>query len=91
MKRKALGKVIHAKPGVIIGKNGITSSILKEIERQFEKKRVIKIKILSPEALSSADFDDLAKRTKSKIRDVRGKTCILQLVKTKSHNLVQNS
>ena len=84
MKRKALGKIIHSKPDVIIGKNGINSSIKKEVERQFEKKKSVKVKILDPEVASRTTFEILAKNTNTKIRDIRGKTCVLQRLKKKS-------
>ena len=44
--RKRVQRAHHSKADVIIGKNGITPSLLKEIDRRLERKEIVKIKIL---------------------------------------------
>ena len=74
-----LKEVYAEKPKLIIGKNGITEAILKEIDRQFNINHVIKIKFLTNFLTDDfqADIDKITKKTKSSLVDKRGKTIIL--------------
>jgi RNA-binding protein YhbY len=45
-KRCAMRRLSEEKPTIRIGKDGVSGEILKEIERQLDKKEMVKIKIL---------------------------------------------
>lgn len=79
--KKEYGKTIHGRADVIIGKNFITENIIEEILRQFEEKYAVKVKFLDlPLELDIKEAaQTLADRTKSKVIDTRGRTCVLYL------------
>jgi len=71
---------------VRIGKNGITDSLVKEISKLLEKKKVIKIKANKNAAQTKAEFKEIIDELMSRIGnitiiEVRGKTAILALNK----------
>ena len=70
--------VISGKPQVRIGKYGITDNLLKEIARYLKKDKVVKVKVLRSFLKGDVHARDLAeevaKRTSSKVIDVRGHT-----------------
>ena len=80
MRRKDLGKIIHGHPHVIVGKHYITETLLEEVKRQLEIHIAIKVKFnYLPEEVNVSDAAKyLAEKSMSKVRDVRGKTCILE-------------
>jgi len=69
-----------AKPTVWVGKEGASPGMLKEISRQLEQKKIVKIQILSS-ALNSECAKDIALKTAQQIGcvlvDVRGHTFLL--------------
>jgi RNA-binding protein len=67
-------------PTIQVGKNGITDQLLKEIEKQLDKNKMVKIKILRT-ALGEEDVKQLAckiaARTEATLVEVRGHTLML--------------
>lgn len=59
-------KAVQLEPSIRIGKNGVTSGILNEIQVLLEKKELVKIKILQG-SLEQSQKEEL-------IREVVGKT-----------------
>ncbi|MGC9780489.1 MAG: YhbY family RNA-binding protein [Candidatus Heimdallarchaeota archaeon] len=81
-KKKLKERVIEEldkKAKVRIGKNGITSSIISEIDKQLALNELIKIRFLNNFLTENLDNDiaKLAKETKSQLLDKRGKTMLL--------------
>ena len=68
------------KPTVWIGKGLVSENIIKEIEKQLEKRETVKVKILKT-ALKEAKVAEIAaevsKRTEAELVEVRGHTFIL--------------
>jgi RNA-binding protein len=69
-----------AKPTVWIGKEGASPRMLNEIFRQLEKRKIVKVQILSS-ALNDKSAKDIALKTAQQIKcvlvDVRGHTFLL--------------
>jgi RNA-binding protein len=69
-----------ARPTVWIGKDGASDEVLKEIEKQLEKNKMVKVKILTS-ALKGDETKRLASRiamqSESSLVDVRGHTFML--------------
>ncbi|MCS7143549.1 MAG: YhbY family RNA-binding protein [Archaeoglobaceae archaeon] len=64
-----------------VGKNGITESLINEINLQLEKRGVIKIKMLKNfDKRNEKDLvvRELAEKLKCKVRDVRGYVITLE-------------
>ncbi len=81
-KKKLKERVIEEldkKAKVRIGKNGITSSIISEIDKQLALNELIKIRFLNNFLTENLDNDiaKLAKETKSQLLDKSGKTMLL--------------
>ncbi len=78
--KEILNQVIHGRVHVHIGKAGLTNGIINQIDNQYKKKRIIKIRFLSMENFESVKeaANTLANLTKSNVLDIRGKTVVLQ-------------
>ncbi len=68
------------KPTIWIGKSGISQELLKEIEKQLDKKEMVKVKILK----SAIEGDEakqialrIAEQTEASLVEVRGHTFML--------------
>jgi RNA-binding protein len=74
------------KPTICIGKNGISEGILKEITKQLDKNKMVKVKILRA-ALQNDEAKqialDIASRTCSTLVEVKGHTLMLYKRKQK--------
>ncbi len=70
----------HLKPIVLVGKNGITDSILKEIDAALEAHELIKIKFLES-ALELLEQDDWITRLKATHVLTRGHIVTIHRVK----------
>lgn len=72
-------QVLHSKPSVHIGKAGITDAVIEQIQTHFKKRKIIKIKFLaledSEEMKEAVEY--LQEKTKSKVLDIRGRTCVI--------------
>ena len=73
---------IHGKPDVLIGKRGLTDSLINEIATLLEKKKVIKIKANKNIAPTKKEFKELLEKLSNKLEDmrivdVRGKTAVI--------------
>ena len=81
MKKEDRKAIVEIETTVQIGKAGLTASVVEEIKRQIEKRKVVKVRILKS-ALTSMDIEDmgseLAKRTNSKLVGTRGRCIVLK-------------
>lgn len=77
--KNSIDKIRHETPKIRIGKNGITEGIIQEINMLLRRDQIVKIKCLQvvPNDSTKAIAENIAKLTRSKIADVRGKTFIL--------------
>jgi RNA-binding protein len=80
MKRRIKRRLSGEKPTVWIGKNSVSQELLKEIEKQLDKREMIKIKILKS-ALQEDEAKQIASRiveqTDASLVEVRGHTFML--------------
>ncbi|ODS41845.1 MAG: hypothetical protein MSIBF_00305 [Candidatus Altiarchaeales archaeon IMC4] len=68
------------KPAVMIGKNGVTETVISEIRLQIAKNRKIKVKILgsAKEGTTCKEIaEEVAGLTRTKLVDVRGNTFVI--------------
>ncbi|MDQ1275608.1 MAG: RNA-binding protein [Euryarchaeota archaeon] len=67
-------------PILNIGKNGVTDTLIEELNKQIKANRLVKVKVLKS-AEEGKDLniiaDELAKATRSTLIDVRGRTVVL--------------
>lgn len=87
MKRRIKRRLSGEKPTVWIGKNSVSQELLKEIEKQLEKREMVKIKILKS-ALQGDKAKQIASRiaeqTEASLVEVRGHTFMLYKRRRKS-------
>ena len=80
MKRRIKRRLSGEKPTIWIGKNGVSQESLKEIEKQLDKREMVKIKILKS-ALEGDEAKQIALRiaeqTEASLVEVRGHTFML--------------
>ena len=80
MKRRIKRRLGEERPTIWIGKNGASEESLKEIEKQLEKKKMVKIKILKS-ALEEDEAKEIASKiaeqTEASLVEVRGHTFML--------------
>ena len=81
MKRHVKHVLKDEKPTIWVGKDGLTPSLIDEVEKQIQKNKMVKIRIL-PTALSNEiTADVIAKRTAEAVNghlvEVRGRVFIL--------------
>lgn len=80
MRRTIKRKLSHEQPTVWIGKSGVSHGLVKEIEKQLEKREMIKVKILRS-ALEEEEAERIASRTAEQtqalLAEVRGHTFLL--------------
>jgi RNA-binding protein len=79
-KRRIKGRMCEEKPTVWIGKNHVSKEVVEEIEKQLDKREVVKVKILRT-ALNEGEVKEIASnisaRTESNLVEVRGHTFVL--------------
>jgi len=67
-------------PILNIGKNGVTETLIDELNKQIKANRLVKVKVLKS-AEEGKDLktiaDELAEATRSTLIDVRGRTVVL--------------
>jgi RNA-binding protein len=69
-----------ARPTVWVGKDGASEELLKEIGRQLDKNKMVKVKILKPALVGdeAKQFaSNIAEKTESSLVEVRGHTFML--------------
>ena len=80
MKRRIKRKLSGEKPTIWIGKSGVSQELINEIEKQLDKREMVKIKILKS-ALKENEMRQLASRiaeqTEASLVEVRGHTLML--------------
>jgi RNA-binding protein len=80
MKRRIKRKLSEERPTIWIGKNAVSLELLKEIEKQLDKKEMLKIKILKSafEREKAKQIAlQIAEKTGSSLLEVRGHTFML--------------
>ena len=77
--KEIIKQVVHGKVHVHVGKAGITTNFISQINNMFKKRMVIKVKLLNLMEFENAKqaFLHLSSLTNSKLVDVRGKTAVL--------------
>lgn len=87
MKRRIKRRLSGEKPTIWIGKNSVSQELLKEIEKQLEKREMVKIRILKS-ALQGDEAKGIAskitKQTGAALVEVRGHTFMLYKRRRKS-------
>ncbi|MEM1777668.1 MAG: YhbY family RNA-binding protein [Acidilobaceae archaeon] len=83
---------IHSRADVIIGKNGLTEGVIREIEERLRSREVVKVKLLkaSLEVIGSDRVGIariIAEKVNAELVDVRGRTFILYKPKRAGKNL----
>jgi RNA-binding protein YhbY len=80
-----IAEIIHGKAHVTIGKNMITPAVIEQITTQFYSRKFLKIKFLElPEEVKIKEIsEELALLVAAKVRDSRGKTCIIEDLKNR--------
>jgi RNA-binding protein len=80
MKRRIKRELSGEKPTIWIGKNRVSQEVLKEIEKQLEKREVVKIKILKSafqEGKANEIAATIARQKEAALVEVRGHTFML--------------
>jgi RNA-binding protein len=79
-KRRIKRRLSGEKPTIWVGKSGVSQELLKEIEKQLDKKEMLKIKLLKS-ALGENEAKQVALRiaeqTQAELVEVRGHTFML--------------
>jgi RNA-binding protein len=74
------GMAARIEPTTHIGKNGVTDSLIEEINRQLKDNKLIKVKVLKS-AIESMPRDEiarlLAEKTGAELIEVKGNTVVL--------------
>jgi RNA-binding protein len=80
VRRRIKRELSGERPTIWVGKEGVTSRIVEEINRQLKKRKMVKVKILKT-ALKERKARDIAniiaQKTESVLIDVRGHTVML--------------
>jgi len=80
MKRRIKRRLSAEKPTIWVGKSGVSHELLKEIEKQLDKKEMVKVKILKS-ALEGNEAKQIASRiaehTEALLVERRGHTFML--------------
>ena len=67
-------------PTILIGKGGVSEGVLKEVEKQLEKRKMVKVKLLGM-AVKGGETKQIAtriaERTEASLVEVRGHTFML--------------
>lgn len=79
-KRYVKRQLTNAQPTILIGKNGATPELIKEIEKQLQKETMVKVKLLKT-ALAGGETKHVATRiaqqTEATLVEVRGHTFMM--------------
>lgn len=79
-KRRVKRRLSNEKPTIWVGKEGTSVELMKEIEKQLEKKEMVKIRILKSALLESQAMriaSRIAEQTEASLVEVRGHTFML--------------
>ncbi|MEM2947712.1 MAG: YhbY family RNA-binding protein [Candidatus Bathyarchaeia archaeon] len=80
MKRRIKSEFGEEKPTIWIGKKQISNELIKEVEKQLEKRKIVKVKILKSalqEAKASEIASAISKQTEADLVEIRGHTFLL--------------
>lgn len=80
MKRRTKRRLSGEKPTIWVGKSGVSQELIKEIEKQLDKREMVKVRILKS-ALEKDEAKQIASRiaeqTEASLAEVRGHTFML--------------
>jgi len=79
-KRYVKRQLTNAQPTILIGKNGATPELIKEIEKQLQKETMVKVKLLKTalaEGKTKHIATKIAQQTEAALVEVRGHTFIM--------------
>jgi len=72
------GKAQQLRPTVYVGKEGITQSVVFELDKQLKKNRLVKVKLLaSVEGDREEVAEQLVRDSGSTLIEIRGRTVVL--------------
>jgi len=72
------GKAQLLKPTVYVGKEGITGTVVFELNKQLKKNKLVKVKLLaSVETDKEEAAEQLARDSASTLIEIRGRTIVL--------------
>ena len=78
LRRELRSKGQAMKPTVIVGKEGISESVVMELDRQVKKMKLVKVRVLHTPEEGIEDFAArLASASHSDLVETRGKTVLL--------------
>lgn len=80
MKRRIRSEFGEEKPTVWVGKGQVSKGLINEIEKQLEKREIVKVKLLKSavrETKASEIASAISSRTEADLVEVRGHTFIL--------------
>jgi RNA-binding protein len=79
-KRYVKRQLTDAQPTILVGKNGATPELIKEIEKQLQKETMVKVKLLKT-ALAEGETKyiatKIAQQTEATLVEVRGHTFMM--------------
>ena len=87
MRRRIKSEFGGEKPTIWIGKRQVSNELIKEIEKQLDKRKIVKIKILKSalhEVKASEIATAISRQTEADLVEVRGHTFILYKRRRKS-------
>lgn len=78
LRKELRGTAQSISPTVHVGKDGVTDEVAREVYKQLERSRLVKVRLLpSFEADRKVVADELATRSSSALVEVRGRTVVL--------------
>ena len=72
---RSLGQALDAT--LSVGRDGVTDAVLRELERQFSSRELVKVRLLAERDEREALMETLAARSRSRIAGSVGKTVLL--------------
>ncbi|MCD6229276.1 MAG: YhbY family RNA-binding protein [Candidatus Diapherotrites archaeon] len=77
-KKPMKSKAMHLEPALFVGKSGVTDNFVSEVKTQFEKNKLIKIKIQkSIKDKKEEIIDEVLKGTNSELIETKGNTFVI--------------
>ncbi|MFW9914436.1 MAG: YhbY family RNA-binding protein [Candidatus Thorarchaeota archaeon] len=77
MKREIINKLLHSPPTIQVGKQGISESVIQELNDQLKKKKAVKIRLLKSVANVEMALQELEQQSNGKIAKKIGNTAII--------------
>ena len=77
MKREIINKLLHSPPTIQVGKQGISESVIRELNDQLKKKKAVKVRLLKSVANVELTLQQLEQQSNGKIAKKVGNTAII--------------